>query len=127
MNRIKVLIVDDSAIVRRIFSEELSKFPDIEIVGTAPDPYVARDKIVALKPDVVTLDIEMPRMDGFTLTRKIRDNLVLKDLPVVLFSSLISKDNEKKGMQVGATAQVSKPRWEDLSTTLMDAIGEVVG
>lgn len=74
----------------------------------------------------VVSDIEMPRMDGFTLTRKIRENPVLKDLPVVLFSSLISKDNEKKGIQVGATAQVSKPRWEDLSTTLMDAIGKVV-
>ncbi|MDZ7615543.1 MAG: chemotaxis protein [Patescibacteria group bacterium] len=74
----------------------------------------------------VVSDIEMPRMDGFTLTRKIRENAVLKDLPVVLFSSLISKDNEKKGIQVGATAQVSKPRWEDLSTTLMDAIGKIV-
>ena len=64
MNKIKVLIVDDSAIVRKIFSEELSKYPDIEIVGTAPDPYVARDKIVLLKPDVITLDIEMPAWTG---------------------------------------------------------------
>ena len=64
--KIKVLIVDDSAIVRKIFTEELSAEPDIEVVGTAPDPYVARDKIVQLKPDVITLDIEMPRMDGLT-------------------------------------------------------------
>ena len=63
---IKVLIVDDSAIVRKIFTEELSKDPEIKVVGTAPDPYVARDKIVQLKPDVLTLDVEMPRMDGIT-------------------------------------------------------------
>ena len=66
---IKVLIVDDSAIVRKIFTQELSKHPDIEVVGTAPDPYVARDKIVRLKPDVITLDIEMPRMDGISFLR----------------------------------------------------------
>jgi len=59
---IKVLVVDDSAIVRKVLSEELSREKEIEIVGTAPDPYVARDKIVRLRPDVITLDIEMPRM-----------------------------------------------------------------
>ncbi|MEQ8162016.1 MAG: response regulator, partial [Smithellaceae bacterium] len=71
MSKIKVLIVDDSAIVRKIFSEELSKYPDIEVIGAAPDPYVARDKIVSLKPDVITLDIEMPRMDGLTFLKKL--------------------------------------------------------
>jgi two-component system chemotaxis response regulator CheB len=59
---IKVLVVDDSAVVRKVFSEQLSKQNGIVVVGTAPDPYVARDKIVKLKPDVITLDIEMPRM-----------------------------------------------------------------
>ena len=71
LKKIKVLIVDDSAVVRKIFSEELSKYHDIEVVGTAPDPFVARDKIVALQPDVITLDIEMPRMDGLTFLRKL--------------------------------------------------------
>jgi two-component system chemotaxis response regulator CheB len=61
---IRVLIVDDSALVRKVLSEELSKFHDIEVVGTAVDPYVAREKIVKTKPDVITLDLEMPRMDG---------------------------------------------------------------
>src|ERR1022692_413882 len=69
--RIRVLIVDDSAIVRRILTEALSGESDIEVVGTAPDPYVARDKILALRPDVLTLDLEMPRMDGLTFLKKL--------------------------------------------------------
>jgi two-component system chemotaxis response regulator CheB len=79
LKKIKVLIVDDSAVVRKIFSEELSKYPDIEVVGTAPDPFVARDKIVALHPDVITLDIEMPRMDGLTFLRKLMKYFSLAD------------------------------------------------
>ncbi len=82
---IRVLIVDDSAIVRKILSEALSGEPDIEVVGTAPDPYVARDKILLLKPDVLTLDIEMPRMDGLTFLRKL---MHFHPLPVVVISSL---------------------------------------
>ena len=69
--KIKVLIVDDSAIVRKILSEAVSSEPDMEVVGTAPDPYVARDKILALQPDVLTLDIEMPRMDGLTFLKRL--------------------------------------------------------
>ena len=68
---IKVLIVDDSAIVRKVLSQQLSGQHGIEVVGTAPDPYVARDKIVLLKPDVITLDLEMPRMDGITFLKKL--------------------------------------------------------
>lgn len=85
MNKIKVLIVDDSAVVRKIFSEELSKYPDIQVVGVAPDPYVAREKIVNLKPDVLTLDIEMPRMDGLTFLRKL---MKYYPLPTIIVSSL---------------------------------------
>jgi len=70
-NRIRVLVVDDSAVVRKILSEKLDDANDIEVIGTAPDPYIARDKIVALQPDVVTLDVEMPRMDGITFLKKI--------------------------------------------------------
>jgi Chemotaxis response regulator containing a CheY-like receiver domain and a methylesterase domain len=88
VKKIRALIVDDSAIVRKIFSEELSKYPDIEIVGTAPDPFVARDKIVWLKPDVVTLDIEMPRMDGLTLLKKLMRHY---PLPAIIVSSLTPK------------------------------------
>ncbi|MGB8168484.1 MAG: response regulator, partial [Chthoniobacteraceae bacterium] len=64
--KIRVLIVDDSSMVRKMIAESLAHDPQIEVVGAAPDPYVARDMIVALKPDVLTLDIEMPRMDGIT-------------------------------------------------------------
>ncbi|MDI9554149.1 MAG: chemotaxis response regulator protein-glutamate methylesterase [Pseudomonadota bacterium] len=108
MNRIKVLIVDDSAIVRKIFSEELSKFPDIEIVGTAPDPYVARDKIVALKPDVVTLDIEMPRMDGITFLRKL---MKYYPIPVIIVSSLTPKGGKLtlEALDIGAVEVIAKP------------------
>ncbi|HNP59604.1 MAG TPA: response regulator, partial [Nitrospirales bacterium] len=69
--KIRVLIVDDSALIRNVMTEILSQDPEIEVVGTAPDPYVARDKMKALHPDVLTLDVEMPKMDGLTFLQKI--------------------------------------------------------
>ena len=89
---IKVLVVDDSVIVRKVIKEELSKYDDIQIVGTAIDPYVARDKIVRLKPDVITLDMEMPRMDGLSFLAKLMKHL---PMPVVVLSSLTPKNSEK--------------------------------
>lgn len=108
MKRIKVLIVDDSAIVRKIFSEELSKFPDIEVVGTASDPYVARDKIVKLNPDVITLDIEMPKMDGLTFLKKLMRHY---PLPVIMVSSLTPKGGKLtlEAMDIGAVEVIAKP------------------
>ncbi len=105
---IKVLVVDDSAVVRRTFVEALSKEKDIEVVGTAPDPYVARDKIVRLKPDVITLDIEMPRMDGITFLRKL---MAHHPLPVIIVSSLTPKGSTlaMEALDVGAVEVVSKP------------------
>src|ERR1035441_10401238 len=82
---IKVLIVDDSAIVRKVLTEAISAEADLEVVGTAPDPYIARDKIMALKPDVITLDIEMPRMDGLTFLKKL---MHYNPLPVIIISSI---------------------------------------
>lgn len=107
-NRIKVLIVDDSAVVRKVFREELSREKDIEVVGTAPDPYVARDKIVTLKPDVVTLDIEMPRMDGITFLRKLMQHY---PLPVIIVSSLTKKGGKlaMEALAIGALEVISKP------------------
>ncbi len=107
-NKIKVLIVDDSAIVRKIFKEELSRERDIEIVGTAPDPYVARDKIVKLKPDVITLDIEMPRMDGLTFLKKLMRHY---PLPVIIVSSLTTKGGKlaMDALSLGALEVMSKP------------------
>ena len=105
---IKVLVVDDSAIVRKIFTEELSKETDIEVVGAAPDPYVARDKILQLKPDVLTLDIEMPRMDGLTFLRKLMAHY---PLPVIIVSSLTPKGSKLalEAMESGAIEVIAKP------------------
>ncbi|HMA61434.1 MAG TPA: response regulator, partial [bacterium] len=105
---IKVLVVDDSAIVRKIFSRELSRDKRIKVVGTAPDPFVARDKIVRLKPDVITLDIEMPRMDGITFLKKLMHHY---PIPVVIVSSLTPKGGELalEAMESGAVEVLSKP------------------
>ncbi|MBM4340033.1 MAG: chemotaxis response regulator protein-glutamate methylesterase [Deltaproteobacteria bacterium] len=107
-HKIKVFIVDDSAIVRKIFSEDLSKETDLEVVGTAPDPFVARDKIVLLKPDVVLLDIEMPRMDGLTFLKKL---MHYYPLPVIIVSSLTPKGSGMalEAMEYGAVEVLSKP------------------
>jgi two-component system, chemotaxis family, protein-glutamate methylesterase/glutaminase len=106
--RIKVLIVDDSAIVRKIMSEDLAKEPDIEVIGTAPDPYVARDRIVAQKPDVVTLDVEMPRMDGLTFLKKLMKHY---PLPVIIVSSLTAKGSKIaiEALENGAVDVMCKP------------------
>jgi len=109
MNRnIKVLVVDDSAIVRKIFTEKLSHERGMEVVGTAPDPYVARDKIVRLKPDVVTLDLEMPRMDGLAFLKKLMKH---HPLPVIIVSSLTKKGGRLalEAMESGAVEVLSKP------------------
>jgi len=105
---VKVLIVDDSATVRTIFQRELAKDPDIEVVGTAPDPFVARDLIVKLQPDVLTLDIEMPRMDGLTFLRKLMQHY---PLPVIIVSSLTPQGGEMamEALAAGAVDVVCKP------------------
>ncbi|MBV8728818.1 MAG: chemotaxis response regulator protein-glutamate methylesterase [Acidobacteriia bacterium] len=107
-NQIRVLIVDDSAIVRRILNDALSGEPDLEVVGTAPDPYVARDKILALEPDVLTLDIEMPRMDGLTFLRKL---MRYRPMPVVMISSLAQNSCKValEAMELGAVEVLAKP------------------
>jgi two-component system, chemotaxis family, protein-glutamate methylesterase/glutaminase len=108
MEPIKVLIVDDSAIVRKVFTQELSKHQDIVVVGTAPDPYVARDKIVKLRPDVITLDIEMPRMDGLSFLRKL---MKYYPVPTIIVSSLTQKSSEMvlEAMEYGAVEVLAKP------------------
>ena len=105
---IKVLIVDDSAVVRQTLERELRKHSEIDVVGTAPDPFVARDKIVSLKPDVITLDIEMPRMDGITFLQKL---MKYNPLPVIIVSSVAgpSSGNAIAALQAGAIEVVAKP------------------
>jgi two-component system, chemotaxis family, protein-glutamate methylesterase/glutaminase len=106
--KIKVLIVDDSAIVRKALSEIVNSHPDLEVAGTAADPFVARDKILALDPDVVTLDIEMPRMDGLTFLKKL---MRFHPLPVVIISSLgqASSSAAIEALQSGAVEVIAKP------------------
>ncbi len=105
---IKVLVVDDSAIVRKIFSAELTRDPDIEVIGTAPDPFIARDKIVSLKPDVITLDVEMPKMDGITFLRKLMAHY---PVPTIVVSSLTPKGGElaMEALDAGAVEVMCKP------------------
>ncbi len=127
--KIKVLIVDDSALARNILSRELSRHPDIEIVGTAPDPYIARDKIVKLKPDILTLDIEMPRMDGLAFLKKL---MHYYPLPVIIVSSLAEKGSRiaLDALDAGAVEIMCKPSSSysvgDMALCLADKIRAAV-
>ena len=105
---IRVLIVDDSSVVRHLLKQELAKDPQIVVVGAAPDPYVARDMVVALKPDVLTLDVEMPRMDGITFLRKL---MVHHPMPVIIVSSLTATGTKTAidALAAGAVEVVAKP------------------
>jgi two-component system chemotaxis response regulator CheB len=106
--KIKVLIVDDSAVVRQVLTKLLSKDPDIEVVGAACDPYVARDLILELKPDVLTLDIEMPRMDGLTFLRILQQH---RPMPVIIISALTPEGSKiaLDAMAAGAVEVIEKP------------------
>ena len=106
--KIRVLVIDDSAIVRKILSETLTSEGDIEVVGTAPDPIIALEKIKRLKPDVLTLDIEMPRMDGLTFLKQLMQT---QPMPVILISSLAqsSVDIALEALRCGAVDVLAKP------------------
>ena len=122
---IRVLIVDDSALIRKVLTIELSKYRDIEVVGSAVDPYVARDKIVRLRPDVVTLDLEMPRMNGLVFLAKL---MKYYPLPVVVVSSLTPKNSEAaiRALELGAVEVICKPgsayRTPEISHQLIHAV-----
>jgi two-component system, chemotaxis family, protein-glutamate methylesterase/glutaminase len=105
---IKVLVVDDSALVRKLLTEELSRYEDITVVGTAVDPYVAREKIIALKPDVITLDVEMPRMDGLSFLVKLMKHY---PVPVIIVSSLTPTNSDAaiRALSLGAVDVIGKP------------------
>jgi two-component system, chemotaxis family, protein-glutamate methylesterase/glutaminase len=124
MKKIKVLIVDDSALVRQMLTEILNSAPDIEVIGVAHDPLMAREKIKALNPDVLTLDVEMPRMDGVTFLSNL---MRLRPMPVVMVSSLTEKgaDVTLEALDLGAIDFVSKPK-TDLAHTLDDYSDEII-
>lgn len=125
---IRVFIVDDSALVRKIFTDELSRDPDIQVIGSAPDPFIARDKIVSNRPDVMLLDIEMPKMDGLTFLQKIMKHL---PLPVIIVSSLArgSAEVAMKALELGAADVMAKPgssySVKDMSEQLVQKIKAV--
>jgi len=106
--RIRVLVVDDSAVVRKVIGDALSRDPELEVVGTAPDPYVAREKIARLDPDVLTLDLEMPRMDGLTFLRILMKH---HPVPVVVVSSLAQAGSRAAlaAVEAGAVDVLAKP------------------
>ncbi len=116
---LRVLIVDDSALMRKLLSTLLAADPEIEVVGTAEDPFDAREKIKSLNPDVITLDVEMPQMDGLTFLRKI---MALRPMPVVMFSSLTEAGAEAtlEALEIGAVDFVAKPK-----NDIANAMGEL--
>jgi two-component system chemotaxis response regulator CheB len=107
--RIRVVIVDDSALIRQLLSEIINDTEDLEVVGTAPDPLVAREMIRSLNPDVITLDVEMPKMDGLSFLEKL---MRLRPMPVVMVSSLTDAGAEVtlRALELGAVDFVSKPK-----------------
>ena len=109
MKKTRVLVVDDSALIRGVMTELLSSDPDLEVVGTAQDPYIARDKIKTLNPDVLTLDVEMPKMDGLTFLQKI---MAGHPMPVVMVSSLTESGCETtlRALEIGAVDFITKPK-----------------
>jgi two-component system chemotaxis response regulator CheB len=120
----KVLIVDDSALMRQLLTKILSSDPELEVIGTASDPFVAREKIIALNPDVLTLDIEMPRMDGLTFLEKLMRG---HPMPVIMISSLTDRgaDTTLRALGLGAIDYVSKPK-VDVSNGTIERAEEIV-
>ena len=127
MAKVKVLVVDDSSVVRNVLTRELSRDPEIEVIGTAPDAFIARDKIVALRPDVITLDIEMPKMDGLTFLRKLMEWF---PIPVIIVSGLTPKgcSLSLEALEIGAVDVIEKPALTndralaEFSTRLIDQV-----
>lgn len=123
MGKVKVLIVDDSAVIRSLLTEILSSDPQIEVVGTAGDPYKAREKIRRLEPDVITLDIEMPKMDGLSFLEKL---MRLHPMPVVMISSMTQKgaDIALRAIELGAFDFIGKPR-ADIASAFLEYQDEI--
>ena len=109
MPKIRVLTVDDSALMRQVLAALLSRDPDIEVIGSAPDPFIAREKIKALNPDVITLDVEMPKMDGLTFLEKLMKG---HPMPVVMVSSLTEAGCQTtlRALELGAVDFITKPK-----------------
>ena len=121
--RTRVLLVDDSALVRKLLSDALRKHDDIEVVGGAADPYVARDMILQLEPDVITLDIEMPRMDGLSFLRKLMEHL---PMPAIVVSSLTQQGSAASSRRCASAPSTSsrKPGGPHAVREVADRVAE---
>ncbi len=124
MSKIRVLIIDDSLLIRKVLTEVLNSSPDIEVVGTAEDPLIAREMIKQLNPDVLTLDIEMPRMDGITFLRNL---MRLRPMPVVMISALTESNAEVTltALELGAVDFIAKPT-VDVENALNDYAEDII-
>lgn len=127
MGKIRVLTVDDSALMRQVLATLLAKDPEIEVVGSAPDPYIAREKIKALNPDVLTLDVEMPKMDGITFLEKLMRG---HPMPVIMVSSLTEAGCQTtlRALELGAVDFITKPKIdlrEGMEDVAQDLIAKV--
>ena len=124
MNRIRVLIIDDSLLIRKVLTEILNSSPDIDVVGAAEDPLIAREMIKELNPDVLTLDIEMPRMDGITFLRNL---MRLRPMPVVMISALTESNAEVTltALELGAVDFIAKPT-VDVESSLNDYAEDII-
>src|SRR5512142_1415117 len=120
---IKVLIVDDSALVRSVLKEIIESHKDLKVVGAAPDPLVAREMIKALNPDVLTLDVEMPRMDGLDFLERL---MRLRPMPVLMVSTLTERGSDItfRALALGAVDFVSKPKL-DIARGMEEYAGEI--
>jgi len=107
--KIKVLVIDDSALIRSLLTEIINSQPDMQVIGAAPDPIIARDMIKQLNPDVLTLDVEMPKMDGLDFLERL---MRLRPMPVVMVSTLTERGSEitLRALELGATDFVTKPK-----------------
>ncbi len=120
----KVLIIDDSSLMRQLLTQILGSDPELEVIGTAGDPFVAREKIKSLHPDVLTLDIEMPRMDGLTFLEKLMRG---HPMPVVMISSLTDRGAETtlRALSLGAVDYIAKPKL-DVSSGTIEQAGDII-
>lgn len=130
MSKIKVLIIDDSAVIRKFISDALGKSSQVEVVGTAADPFFGAEKIKKLRPDVITLDIEMPKMDGLTFLSKL---MMVRPMPVVMVSTLTESGAKEtiKALELGAVDAICKPapapdsknnNWTEFSENLIEIV-----
>jgi len=124
MAKIRLIVVDDSALIRKVLTEIFNSDPDLEVVGVAADPFIARDLIKQLNPDMITLDVEMPRMDGISFLRNL---MRLRPMPVVMISTLTEKnaDVTLQALALGAVDYMPKPT-VNVTKTLNDYAEELI-